>query len=297
VAWKANESCVGEVRNIMKNIMKIPHADSIQIQRCHRLGGGQKSPIICRFQSYDDRETVWAKKVALIRTGIFVSENFAPEIEERRQKLYPILKEAKKRKMKATIKYDKIIIDNVTYSTDELHTLPDLLKPEKLATRTKDHITCFFTGASPLSNFHVIKGGFQIDGKMFDCVERFYQMHRALFAEKPEMAGKICNARGPLQCKILGDSIRLDEDEWLPRACNVMRTACRAKFSQHAPSRSFLLETGDNELAEAGPNIIWGIGLKMDNPDAFIKDKWSGQNHLGKILKSVREEIRDITFS
>jgi ribA/ribD-fused uncharacterized protein len=298
VAQKPNENCAAEIRHIMKTVMKIPNADAIKIQRCHRLPSrGQNAPIICRFLCFDDREAVWAKKVALKGSKIFVSENFAPEIEDRRQMLYPILKEAKKRKLKAIIKYDKIVVEGKMYSTDMLHSLPPTLRPENLATTTRNNITCFFTGASPLSNFHVIKGGFQIDGKTYDCVERFYQLQRAAFAEKLDMVDKIRNARGPLQCKILGDSIQLNENEWFPTARQVMLTACRAKFRQHEPSRNFLLGTGDSELAEAGPNKLWGIGLKKEHPDAFVPNNWQGKNTLGEILKSVREEIKYMTFS
>jgi ribA/ribD-fused uncharacterized protein len=148
-----------------------------------------------------------------------------------------------------------------------------------------------------LSNFHVIKEGFQIDGEIFDCTERYFQMHRAIFAETQDVVRKIRHAKGPLQCKILGDSVTVDENQWLPHARQVMHTACSAKFRQHEPSRNFLLETGDSRLTEASPNRTWGIGLKMNNPDASKADKWLGQNILGEILASVRADIRLMTLS
>ena len=117
-------------------------------------------------------------------------------------------------------------------------------------------------------------------------------MSRALFAQRPDIAQKIRMARGPVQCKALGDAITLKEDEWLPEAKHVMYKACISKFRQHTPSRDCLLSTKDTELAEAGPNKIWGIGLKKENPDAFDKGKWpQGQNQLGKILERVRSEL------
>ena len=209
--------------------------------------------------------------------------------------LYPILKEAKKCKLKATLKYDKIIIDDKSYSTDMLGSLPANLKPDNLATRTRNNITCFFTGASPLVDFHIIRDGFQIEGKTYDCVERYYQIKCARFAERPDVILKMQKARGPLQCKILGDSLKMDEDKWLPVAQNAMHTACSAKFLQHEPSQNFLINTGDSKLAEASSNQVLGIGLKLESPDAFIRDKWQGQNNLGNILGSIREEIKLMT--
>ena len=37
---------------------------------------------------------------------------------------------------------------------------------------------------------------------------------------------------------------------------------------------------------------IWGIGLSIKDENRLNIDKWRGQNLLGKILMSVREDIR-----
>ena len=265
--------------------------------RCHRLPGkGPNRPIICRFVSYEHRELVWGKKTALRNTKLFITESFPAEIEEKRRPLYPILRAAKRNKMKATIKYDKLIVEGVSYDCNSLDKLPEQLNPAKLSTVTKDQVTCFFTGSSPLSNFHVVKDGIDIDGIKYDCVERYFQMQRALFAVKPDTAQKIRYAKGPLQCKLLGDAVTLNEDEWLPNAERFMLKACRSKFQQHETCKSCLLSTGDTELAEAGPNKIWGIGLSMNHPEAFTKN-WQGRNRLGVILKQVRDELKETESS
>ena len=51
------------------------------------------------------------------------------------------------------------------------------------------------TGNSPLSNFHIVEGGFSIDGKQFDTVERYFQMNKAKFAERPDKLHRIQKAR------------------------------------------------------------------------------------------------------
>jgi len=161
VTYHADESCSTKVKELMKSKMGIsPDAvDAMRLQRCHRVRRGQNSPIMCRFVFYDDRSLVWGKRFSLKGSKVFISENFPPEIEEKRKKLYPIVKIAKSKKMKATINYDRLSVDGVEYTEKTLHTLPPELMSTSLGTESVN-VTCFFTGASPLSNFHVIHDGF-----------------------------------------------------------------------------------------------------------------------------------------
>lgn len=66
-----------------------------------------------------------------------------------------------------------------------------------------------------------------------------------------------------------------------------------AKFKSDKALRSVLMNTGDMEIVEASPtDTIWGIGLPEDDPDAFNRSKWRGQNLLGKALMKVRQELK-----
>ena len=291
-----DENCTLKVKELLTNTMQISgeSVDIMRFQRCHRLGKGEKSPIICRFAFYEDRDLVWGKRNSLKKSQYFITENFPPEIEDRRKKLYPVLKAAKKQNKKAKIVYDKLIIESKEYSVMSLHTLPQQLVSAAQGTETKNNVTCFFTSASPLSNFHVIEDGFLIGNQKFDCVERYFQLSKAIFAEKPSEIHKIKVARSAAQCKAIGDSIKVDDQAWLPVAKKEMFKACRAKFYEHPASKEFLINTGDTDLAEASPNVTWGIGIKMDNPDAFKKNKWLGQNFLGDILQKIRNDLKNI---
>ena len=287
-----DEKCSDLIRQILKQKMKLPaeKVNTIKFQRCHRNGGkGSTPPIICRFALYLDREYVWNKRFNLKGSGIFLTEHFAPEIEERRRPLYPIFKEAKKNKMKASMKYDKVVIDGTSYDCSNLHRLPAFLHPAAVATESRNGITCFFTGASPLSNFYA--ADFKIEGETFDTVERYLQMKKAEYANSPEIVKKIKEAKSPSQCKALGDSIEVDEDEWLDEAKKIVKTACVAKFTQNVCCKRWLLKTGEDELAEAGPNTTWGIGMYKSNPRAFIQAEWQGKNVLGGILTEVRSAL------
>ncbi len=69
------------------------------------------------------------------------------------------------------------MIDSKPYSVDNLHELPTDLSPEKLATKTNDKYTFFFSLATPLSNFH--PSTFEIDGIIYNFGEIYIQASKA----------------------------------------------------------------------------------------------------------------------
>ena len=293
VPFIQNENCGNKLREIMKTYMKIdPNTvDKIGFHRCHRLPGKGDRGIICQFSNGDQRDMIWEKRFSLKQSKIFVVENFPAEIESRRRKLYPIARIARSKKMKALVKYDKLIINGTQFDYNRLDKLPDDLRPPP-STLTKNGVTCFFGGDSPLSNFYVVEEGIVIDGVRYDCVERYFQQRKAQFADRPEAVSRIKNAKTASQCKGIGDSLTVDNNKWFPVAKDTMFKACLAKFSQHQSLKEFLLNTEDTTLAEAGPNKVWGIGLRSDQPDAFVKDNWQGLNTLGVVMMDVRKKLR-----
>ena len=63
---------------------------------------------------------------------------------------------------------------------------------------------------------------------------------------------------------------------------DVMKTAVWQKFLSHQEIQEVLLGTGDETLVENSPiDYFWGCGA----------DK-TGENHLGKILMAIRNQIR-----
>ena len=78
------------------------------------------------------------------------------------------------------------------------------------------------------------------------------------------------------------DRTRHIRPDWESLKTEIMREAVLIKFLTHLDIQSILLSTGDRLLVEDSQiDYYWGCG----------KDK-TGQNHLGKILMSVRQEIR-----
>jgi ribA/ribD-fused uncharacterized protein len=136
-----------------------------------------------------------------------------------------------------------------------------------------------------LSNFAA--SPFQVDFVQFKTVEHYFQHAKAVDAGDAVVASRIAAAAlaaKPASAKALGRRVKgLDVAKWNARRIDVMRTALRAKFSQHAPSRAALLETGTRALVEAAPrDYFWGCGAEG-----------SGRNMLGELLQEVRAELRD----
>lgn len=94
-----------------------------------------------------------------------------------------------------------------------------------------------------------------------------------------EMISKLDN---PGLIKKIGKKVKLRKD-WDSKKLEYMNWAVREKFKDES-LKEMLLLTGDQEIIEENywGDTFWGIC------------KGKGQNHLGKILMKVRDELRGI---
>ena len=284
--------CWSKVKEVMTTNLKLPadYVNSIKIQRCHKLPSSQKTRIIVRFLWFHDREKVWNARRNLAGSNIFLNEDFAMEIAKRRKSLFPIMKKARSSNKKAFLKADKLIIDGTSYSVNTLKDLPPDLDPAEAATKRFPEITAFFSSATPLSNFY--QTNIMIDNHSYHSVEQYFQLEKAKFAEDLSAVSQIRKATHPAECKKIGDKVKLNFQNWLPKAKTVLMKGCRAKFTQDERAKAFLLGTGDTTLAEATHNKTWGVGLPLNDKDLEIKEKWTGQNVVGIILTDLRNEMK-----
>ena len=287
------ESCLDTLYKILLEKLEIENAGAINIDRCHRMGNGPKPrPMIFKVHFYGDREKIWNARRKLKDTGIWMREDYPVEIFKRRQILEPIRKEAVKKGKRAFLVYDKLILNGTSYTVDSVHTLPDALKPEEVATKRGDGITAFFSRSSPLSNFSpcLFKGS---DGLTYSSTEQFYQHGKALCNGDQITANLIRNTDDPAECKRLGEKITIKNmREWEDKSLDVMYDGCRAKFQQNLKHRNFLLSTKKDVLAEANPrDNFWGIGLSINHKDIMNSAAWKGKNKLGEILVKIRDSM------
>lgn len=88
---------------------------------------------------------------------------------------------------------------------------------------------------------------------------------------------------GPGKSKGVGRRVQLRPD-WEAVKVGIMEEIVRAKFAQHPELAEKLLATGDKVLVEGNHwgDTCWGVDTRTGQ----------GENHLGKILMRVREELR-----
>lgn len=122
-----------------------------------------------------------------------------------------------------------------------------------------------------------------LEDQDWSTVEHYYQAHKFVGSEDEDLIPVIRSAKTPEEAAALGRDrqrkIRLD---WDQVKFPIMRQAVLTKFLTHLDIQAVLLATGDQLIVEDSPTDYYcGCG----------QDK-TGQNHLGKILSSVRQEIR-----
>ena len=117
----------------------------------------------------------------------------------------------------------------------------------------------------------------ELDGVKYPTVEHAYQAAKTLDLEQ---RAKIAASSTPGVAKREGKKVVIRQD-WDEVKIPTMRSLLQQKF-QIASLRRKLLATGDQEIQEGNTwgDRFWGIC------------RGSGQNHLGKLLMVVREEIQ-----
>ena len=119
-----------------------------------------------------------------------------------------------------------------------------------------------------------------LKGKSWPTSEHYFQAQKFVGTEHEEAVRK---AKTPgIAAQIGRDRKRPLRRDWEKVKDSIMRDAVLDKFSQHADLKEILLSTADAKLVEHTFNdSYWGDG-----------GDGSGQNKLGQILMSVREELR-----
>lgn len=127
-----------------------------------------------------------------------------------------------------------------------------------------------------LSNFAVSLVKF--DGLHFSTVEHAYQAAKTVVSEERR---DVMRASTPGAAKRAGRRVTMREG-WEDMKLQIMEDLLRQKFDQ-ASFQEALLATGDAKLVEGN---TWG-----DTYWGFDTRTGKGENHLGKLLMKIREEL------
>lgn len=127
-----------------------------------------------------------------------------------------------------------------------------------------------------LSNFY--EAPVEYRGLRYGSNEAAFQAQKCMTeAEKAEFT-----LLRPSDSKKRGRRVQLRPD-WEQVKVGIMEEIVREKFTQNEDLRAMLLATGDAVLEEGNTwnDIFWGVHLKNSQ----------GQNHLGRILMKIRQEL------
>ena len=272
----------------------------IPVVRSHRLGSRSNAgngkqtgrPFIIRFQSYSDRTKIWNKRQALQGTNLWLKEDFPVGIEQNRKRLYPILKEARSKGMKASLSADRLRIDGKFYTVNDLDSLPKELHPENLSVRETNKHVLFFGRYTAFSNFHPCQ--ISMRETVYSCVEQAFQHQKALAANDLDTASKIMGTADPVAHKRWGDNVKMKKyKQWLrSEGLTIMQDAVLSKFSQHEDFKLKLLATQGKCLVECNPHDkFWSCGMRLSDSNAVNPSNWSGENRLGMCLDEARRSL------
>ncbi|CAC5364943.1 unnamed protein product [Mytilus coruscus] len=108
------------LRSFLSEEMEIPNVGDIQFQNVHRLGersDGKERSIIARFSDHERVNRAAASKLKN-KPQFSIYQQYPREINDRRKKLIPKMKEFKRQRRHAKLVYDKLLVDGEVYNPD-----------------------------------------------------------------------------------------------------------------------------------------------------------------------------------
>lgn len=153
----------------------------------------------------------------------------------------------------------------------------------------QEKFTFFWNG--PFSQWS--KSTFAINGIVYNCAEQYMMAQKALIFRDQEIYDLIMKSDSPREQKKLGRKVRnFVESTWDKESWRVVYRGNKEKFRQNFDLYCLLKDTAGTTIVEASPyDTIWGIGLDKEDPLAQERKTWKGQNRLGQILTSLRDEF------
>lgn len=288
-----NDNCINIVKRIF-DIMKLPN---IVPEKLHYLKNEKQ--IIVKFRNIVDRDTVWDAKFNLKDSGFFASEDLPSNMQRQHMLLAPIARAARKTeeyKSKVQLKANVLYIEGTKYTCDKLDSLPTALTPSTLSEKKSDEVLCF---GGPLSRFHPLsnfnKSFFYFKNITFSSSEQALQHQKCVYFKDFARARMILDTSEPGEQKSLGRHVvNFDQTQWSTVRDNILKDIILAKFSQNENLKTFLVETGTRQLAEASlRDTTYGIGMAITYRTVLDMNTWNGSNKLGRCLMEVRDVLKD----
>ena len=167
--------------------------------------------------------------------GVYVNEEFPLHIKRARDRLHRVLKYIKTKpayKDKCKIQGDKLIVDGVKYSMENIGDLPSEIAAYKAAEKSSNSHIVFHGELSPYSNFH--PGKFTLEDLVFPTAEHYIQYQKALYFGDSVTANSILKSATALDVKRLSYKIEnFNKQQWVRDGYEICERGIRAKFEQN----------------------------------------------------------------
>ena len=129
---------------------------------------------------------------------------------------------------------DKLIINGIPYTVNEIPTLPSDLAAYKAAEKTNEMHLVFAGELSPYSNLH--KSPFTINGQRYHSSEQWIQYQKAFAFGDSYTANLILQSETALDCKCMSYQIKgVDNEKWKSEGYELSFDGVREKFLQNPP--------------------------------------------------------------
>lgn len=117
------------IKEFMQSSLKLPHdtVHNITFHRVHRIGAKSNSrprSIVAKFELFKQKELVKSRGRELKGTTYGMNDQFPREIQERRKKLLPILREYREKGRRVALTVDRLYIDGQLYRDRNVTTWP-----------------------------------------------------------------------------------------------------------------------------------------------------------------------------
>ena len=131
----------------------------------------------------------------------------------------------------------------------------------------------------------------------YHCARQAIAEKMAAGMEDEENRAKIAAAADPSEVRYTLNDVPGNaegtEAKWNALMTRLVEEVNRMKFTQHPELGEKLRSTKKAVLGAIEPDdYLLGIGLAADEPEAQMKDRWTGKNELGKALMKIREELQ-----
>ena len=181
-----------------------------------------------------------------------------------------------------------------SFTTRDLDKLPEDINLQKLFTPMNGDITAFFTQHSALSNHYPCD--FTVNGNRYTSMEQYLFIRLAEIFDDRQLVQKLSIENSPTEIKKMGRKIvNFDKSIWRREIESILHQGLTEKFKQNPRLAEVLLATGDTIIVEANRHDkVYGVGLGLNDPSIGRRDRWNGENLMGKRLMVVRNSLKNI---